>query len=54
MKQQTVAAEPGEVVVDGRWRGVEEPGDLAVGGARDGVLLDLQQEFRDVLASRKC
>ena len=45
MNQQTVPAESGEVVVDGRRRGVEDPGDLAVGSAGDGVLVDLQQEF---------
>src|SRR5512145_2018350 len=45
MNQETVSAESGEVVVDGRRGGVEDPGDLAVGGAGDGVLVDLQQEF---------
>src|SRR5512145_509429 len=45
MNQETVSAESGEVVVDGRRGGVEDPGDLAVGGARDGVFVDLQQEF---------
>ena len=40
MEEEAVAAESGEVVVDGAGGAAEESGDLAIGGARDGVLLD--------------
>ena len=45
MEEHAVAAEPGEVIVD-RGRGAaEDSGDLAVGGAGDGVLLDFDEEL---------
>ena len=45
MKEQAMAAEAGQVVVDGRGGGVEDAGDLAVGGAGNGVFLDLDEEL---------
>ncbi len=41
MEEDTVAAEPGEVVVDGGRSAAEDPGYLTVGGAGDGVFEDL-------------
>jgi hypothetical protein len=45
MKEQAVSSESGEVVVDGGGGGAEDPGDLAVGGAGNGVFEDLDQQF---------
>jgi T5SS/PEP-CTERM-associated repeat protein len=40
MEQEAVAAEAGEVVVDGAGGALEDSSDLPVGGSGDGVLLD--------------
>ena len=45
MEEQAVSSEPGEVVVDGRRSTAQDAGDLAVGGAGDGVFLDFGEQF---------
>jgi hypothetical protein len=45
MEEDAVAAESGEVIVDGAGGAAEEAGDLAVSGAGDGVFLDVDEEL---------
>jgi hypothetical protein len=42
MEEDAVSSESFDVEVDGGWGGLEDAGDLAVGGSRDGVFLDLR------------